>query len=423
MGKKIPFKVRFSAAGLLRAGLSRRWRWPQMWRNPQPKRAYQVVIIGAGGHGLAAAFYLARDFGIRDIAVVEKGWLGGGNVARNTTVVRSNYYYPASAGFYQRSVSLYEGLSDALNFNVMFSQRGIVMLAFSSHELNVMARQVNALQLNGIKATMVDRGEIQRLVPLADLSARARFGCVGGYVHASGGTARHDAVAWGYARAADALGVDILQGCEVQGFAMRQGKVVGVKTPTGTIAAERTAMAVAGSSTLVAALAGVALPVQSHTLQAFVSEPLKPVLDTIVMSGVHHTYVSQSDKGELVIGGDSDPYVSYAQRGGFALIERTTVGLLELFPSLSRVRLMRQWGGTVDLTPDRSPIIDRTPVEGLYVSTGWGTGGFKAIPSGGLSLAHLLAHDRADEYSSAFTLDRFARSALIDEGAASGVAH
>jgi sarcosine oxidase, subunit beta len=423
MAKKIPFKVRFSAARLLRAGLARRWRWPQMWRTPQPKRAYQIVIIGAGGHGLAAAFYLARDWGIRDIAVVEKGWLGGGNVARNTTIVRSNYYYPASAGFYQRSVTLFEGLSDTLNFNVMFSRRGIVTLAFSPHDLNVMARQVNAMQLNGIQATMVDRAEIRRLLPLADLSDRARFRCVGGYVHASGGTARHDAVAWGYARAADALGVDILQGCEVQDFQMRQGKVVGVRTPTGTIAAERTAMAVAGSSTLLATLAGVALPVQSHTLQAFVSEPLKPALDTIVMSGLHHTYLSQSDKGELVIGGDSDPYASYSQRGGFSLIERTTVGLLELFPSLSRVRLMRQWGGTVDITPDRSPIIDRTPVEGLYLSAGWGTGGFKAIPSGGLSLAHLLACDRPDEHSRAFSLDRFARGALIDEGAASGVAH
>jgi sarcosine oxidase subunit beta len=423
MAKTVPFKVRFSAARLLRAGLSRNWRWPQLWRTPQPKRAYQIVIIGAGGHGLAAAFYLARDWGIRDIAVVEKGWLGGGNVARNTTVVRSNYYYPASAGFYQRSVSLFEELSDTLNFNVMFSQRGILTLAFSPHELNAMVRQVNALQLNGIKAEMVDRAAIQRLLPLADLSPRARYQCVGGYFHASGGTARHDAVAWGYARAADALGVDILQGCEVQGFEMRQGKVVGVKTPAGVIGAQRTAMAVAGSSSLVAAMAGVALPVASHTLQAFVSEPLKPVLDTIVMSGLHHTYASQSDKGELVIGGDSDPYISYTQRGSFSLIERTTVGLLELFPTLSRIRLMRQWGGTVDITPDRSPIIDRTPVEGLYVSTGWGTGGFKAIPSGGLSLAHLLACDRPDEHSTAFAFDRFARSALLDEGAASGVAH
>jgi sarcosine oxidase subunit beta len=423
MRSTIPFKARFSAAQLVRAGLSRGWRWPQMWRTPTPKRAYQIVIIGAGGHGLAAAFYLARDWGIRDVAVVEKGWLGGGNVARNTTVVRSNYYYPASARFYQRSVERFAGLADELNYNVMFSQRGIITLAFSPHELNAMVRQVNAMQLNGIRAEMVDRAQVQRILPLADLSPQARFACLGGCIHPSGGTARHDAVAWGYARAADALGVDILQGCEVQGFEMQQGKVVGVRTGSGSIRAERTALAVAGRSTLVAALAGVQLPVQSQTLQAFVSEPLKPVLDTIVMSGLHHAYVSQSDKGELVIGGDSDPYISYSQRGSFSMIERTTLGLLELFPTLSRVRLMRHWGGTVDITPDRSPIIDRTPIAGLYVSTGWGTGGFKAIPSGGLSLAHLLACDRTDEYASAFTLDRFATGALLDEGAASGVAH
>ena len=394
-----------------------------MWRSPAPKRAYQIVIVGAGGHGLAAAFYLARDWGIRDVAVIEKGWLGGGNVARNTTVVRSNYYYAASARFYQRSVECFEQLSDELNYNVMFSQRGIVTLAFSPQELIGMNRLVNAMQLNGLAARMLDRRQLQELLPQADFSARARFRCLGGYLHSSGGTARHDAVAWGYARAADALGVDILQGCEVQGFELAQGRVTGVHTPAGLIRAERTALAVAGSSTLLADLAGFRLPVQSQTLQAFVSEPLKPFLDTIVMSGLHHTYLSQSDKGELVIGGDSDPYISYAQRGSFSLVERTTVGMLELFPNLSRVRLLRQWGGTVDMTPDRSPIIDRTPIEGLYISTGWGTGGFKAIPSGGLSLAHLLARDQVDDAAQAFTLDRFTRGALLDEGAASGVAH
>jgi sarcosine oxidase, subunit beta len=394
-----------------------------MWRTPTPRKAYQAIIIGGGGHGLATAYYLARDWGIRDVAVIERGWLGGGNTGRNTTVIRSNYYYPQSARFYQRSLDLYQDLSNELNYNVMFSQRGIVTLAFSPHELNTMARQVNAMQLNGIAAELVDRTEIARLLPRCDLSASARFRCAGGYVHGTGATARHDAVAWGYARAADALGVDILQQCEVQGFELRQGKVIGVRTNSGLIMAERVGIAVAGSSTLVADLAGFTLPVRSQTLQAFVSEPLKPMLDLIVMSGLHHTYLSQSDKGELVIGGDSDPYTSYAQRGSFTNIQRTTVGLLELFPSLSRVRLLRHWGGTVDITPDRSPIIDRSPVEGLYISTGWGTGGFKAIPGGGRSFAHLLARDQSDEFAADFRLDRFTTGALIDEGAASGVAH
>jgi sarcosine oxidase, subunit beta len=423
MPKRIPFRKRFSAGALFKAGLDGHQRWPEMWRSPVPRKAYQIVIIGGGGHGLATAYYLARDWGISDVAVIEKGWLGGGNTGRNTTVVRSNYYYPASARFYQRSLQLYQGLSKELNYNVMFSQRGIIALAFSPYEQNQMSRQVNAMQLNGVEASFVSREEVRRLLPHCDLSERARFGCIGGYFHASGGIARHDAVAWGYARAADALGVDILQQCEVQGLEIRQGRVVGLHTTAGLIGAQRTAVAVAGSSTLIADMAGVHLPIRSQTLQAFVSEPLKPVLDTVVMSGLHHTYLSQSDKGELVIGGDSDSYNSYARRGSFSTIERTTVGLLELFPAFSRVRLMRQWGGTVDITPDRSPIIDRAPVEGLYISAGWGTGGFKAIPGGGRSFAHLLAHDEADEFARPFSLDRFAKGALIDEGAASGVAH
>ncbi|MBA2933984.1 sarcosine oxidase subunit beta family protein [Sphingomonas sp. CGMCC 1.13654] len=423
MGESVPFKKRFSAAALFGAGLRGQRNWPALWRSPEPRKTYQVLIIGGGGHGLATAYHLARDWGIRDVAVIEKGWIGGGNTGRNTTVVRSNYYYPASARFYQRSVEMYQGLSDALNFNIMFSQRGIVTLAFSPHELNLMARQVNAMQLNGIAAEILTRDDIARLLPHCDLSATARFPCVGGFLHASGGTARHDAVAWGYARAADTLGVDILQNVEVLGFEQMGGRVCAVQTNAGRIGAEKVAIAVAGNSTVVAGLAGIDLPVRSQTLQAFVSEPLKPVLDIVVMSGLHHTYVSQSDKGELVIGGDSDTMTSYAQRGSFATIERTTTGLLELFPAFSRVRLMRQWGGTVDLTPDRSPIIDRTSLDGLYISTGWGTGGFKAIPAGGAALAHFIAHDAADEYSSAFTFDRFRRGALLDEGAASGVAH
>jgi sarcosine oxidase subunit beta len=408
---------------LLLAGLQNQRNWAPMWRSPSPKKGYQVVLIGGGGHGLATAFYLARDWGIRDVAVIERGWLGGGNTGRNTTVVRSNYYHSVSARFYQHSLEMFEELSNELNYNVMFSRRGIITLAFSPAEFNMMSRQVNAMQLNAVAAYMVDRDEVGRRLPLCDLSGRARFRCIGGYVHPTGGTARHDAVAWGYARAADALGVDIIQQCEVRGFEIDGGRVTGVHTATGTIGAERVGIAVAGNSTTVAGFASVRLPVRSHTLQAFVSEPLKPTLDTIVMSGLHHTYISQSDKGELVVGGDSDAYCSYAQRGAFDLIERAVIGILELFPTLSRVRLLRHWGGTVDLTPDRSPIIDRTPIEGLYVSTGWGTGGFKAIPGGGRSFAHLLAQDRGDDFGSPFTLDRFRTGALIDEGAASGVAH
>lgn len=420
---KVPFSQRFSAAALLRHGLSGQHNWPVMWRSPEPRKAYQAVIIGGGGHGLATAYYLARDWGIRDIAVIEKGWIGGGNTGRNTTVIRSNYYYPASTPFYQRSVELYEGLSDELNYNIMFSQRGIITLAFNPHELNLMARSVNAMQLNGIDASLLTRDEIARLVPICDMSDQARFRCIGGFIHPSGGTARHDAVAWGYARAADALGVDIIQQCEVLGFRMAGGKIASVETSRGSIATEQVAVAVAGNSSVVAGMAGVRLPIQTQTLQAFVSEPLKPVLDTVLMSGLHHTYVSQSDKGEMVIGGDSDAYISYGQRGSFSTIENTVTGLLEMIPLLSRVRLLRQWGGACDLTPDRTPIIDRTTVENMLVSTGWGTGGFKAIPSGGKSLAHLIATGEADRFSQAFTLDRFRQGKLIDEGAASGVAH
>lgn len=416
--------TRFSGWAILREGLRGNRGWKPAWRTPEPKARYDVVIVGAGGHGLATAYYLAKIHGVSNVAVIEKGWLGGGNTGRNTTVIRSNYYYPQSAELYDFSVKLYEGLSRELNYNVMFSQRGMITLAHSRHDIESAARWVGAMQLNGVDAELLDVPEISRRIPALDVSPTARFPVWGGFMQKRGGTARHDAVAWGYARAADALGVDIIQNCDVTGFRTgSDGRVIGVETSLGPIAADRVGLAAAGHSATLAAMAGFRLPIRSYALQAFVSEPLKPVIDTVVLSLATGLYLSQSDKGGLVIGAGLDAYPSYAQRGNFPIIERTMAALATQFPSFGRVRLVRHWAGIVDVSPDSSPIIGATPVQGLAINCGWGTGGFKAIPVGGWTFAHYLATGKPHPLAEPFSFDRFSRGALIDEAAASGIPH
>ena len=382
-----------------------------------------MLIIGGGGHGLAAAYYLAKNHGVSNVAVVERGWIGGGNTGRNTTIVRSNYLYPESARLYDFSLKLYEGLSRELNFNIMLSQRGLILLAHSRHDLDSMARWANAMRMNGIEAELLSVAEIATLAPALDLSPTARLPVLGGFCQRRAGSARHDAVAWGYARGAAALGVDIIQDCEVQEFVLEGGRVAAVKTSRGVIRAERFGLAAAGHSSVLAQLAGFRLPVTSYALQAMVSEPIKPVLDTVILSPGTGAYVSQSDKGEIVIGAMLDLFASYGQRGSFAVKQAILAATLALFPSFSRLRLMRQWAGIVDVVHDSSPIIGATPVPGLFINCGWGTGGFKAIPVGGWTLAHVLATGANHPLAEPFQLERFLTGRLIDEAAASGIAH
>jgi len=416
--------MRYSALALLRGALSGHRNWPPVWRSPEPRAQYDVVIVGGGGHGLASAYYLAKNHGLSNVAVLERGWLGGGNTGRNTTVVRSNYLYPESARLYDFSLRLYEGLARELNFNIMLSQRGHLMLAHSRHDLESMSRWANTMLMHGIDAKLLTRDEVGALVPALDLSGEARYPVLGAFMQPRAGTARHDAVAWGYARGADRLGVDIIQNCEVTGFVKdANGHVTGVDTSRGRILAPRIGIAAAGHSSVLAKLAGFSLPVVSYALQAMVTEPVKPRLDTVVISPGTGAYVSQSDKGEMVIGASLDLFPSYAQRGSFGVLQGVLGATLAMFPSFSRLRLMRQWAGIVDVVHDSSPIIGPTPVPGLYINCGWGTGGFKAIPVGGWTFAHVLATGRSHELAEAFQLERFVTGRLIDEAAASGIAH
>jgi sarcosine oxidase subunit beta len=407
--------ARYSIFSLARHALGGHRGWPVAWRSPEPQPAYDVVIVGGGGHGLATAYYLALNHGPRRIAVLEKGWLGGGNTGRNTTIVRSDYRLPESADFMEFSLQLWEGLSQALNFNVMLSQRSYIDLAHSDGQLEDFMRRGNAMRLRGIDAELLDRAALERLVPPLDLSPEARFPVVGGLMQPRGGTARHDAVAWGYARAADGLGVDIVEDCEVTGIEVSDGRVSGVETSRGRIGADQVAISVAGNSSHVAALAGLRLPIETASVQAFVSEPVKPVLDRVVCFNAGMSYVSQTDKGEILLGGDSDPYNSYAQRGSITAIEETLVRAVAMFPFLSRLRMMRSWGGIGDISMDGLGIVGKTPVSGLYLNGGWGYSGFKATPAVGWTLAHTIAHDAPHELNAPFALARFERGALIDE--------
>jgi sarcosine oxidase subunit beta len=394
-----------------------------VWRNPTPKKDYDVIIVGGGGHGLATAYYLAKVHGITNVAVVEKGYLGGGNTARNTTIIRSNYLWDEAAQLYELSLKLWEGLSQELNYNVMFSQRGVLNLGHNLQDMRDIERRVNANRLNGIDGEVVTPQRIKEIAPLINISPDSRYPILGASWQPRGGTARHDAVAWGYARGADALGVDMIQQTEVIGIRRKGGAVVGVETSNGFIGARKVACVAAGSSGVVAAMAGLRLPVESRPLQALVSEPIKPCLDTVVMSNAVHGYISQSDKGDLVIGAGVDSYNGYGQRGSLHVIEHTVQAICELFPAFSRVRMNRQWGGIVDTCPDACPIISKTSVAGLYFNCGWGTGGFKATPGSGYVFADTVANDRPHPLAKAFNLDRFNTGALIDEHGAAGVAH
>ena len=394
-----------------------------MWRNPEPKASYDVVIVGGGGHGLATAYYLAKVHGVTDVAVLEKGWLGGGNTGRNTTIVRSNYLRDEASLLYDFALELWPDLSREINFNVMFSPRGVFNLGHSLQEMRDIERRVNANRLNGIDGEVLTAAEVQARVPLLNCSPEARYPVLGASWQPRGGVARHDAVAWGYARAADALGVDLIQQTAVTGMRVENDAVVGVETSRGFIAARKVACVAAGHSGVLAAMAGLRLPIESRPLQALVSEPLKPCLDTVVMSNAVHCYISQADKGDLVIGAGADAYIGYGQRGSFHIIEHSLAAVCELFPAFSRVRMNRHWGGIVDICPDACPIIGGTPVGGLYFNCGWGTGGFKATPGSGYVFADTIAYGRPHPLAAPFALSRFERGALIDEHGAAGVAH
>ncbi|MEY3939581.1 MAG: Sarcosine oxidase subunit beta [Pseudomonadota bacterium] len=413
-----------SAFSLFAKALGGHQDWPEQWPDAAPKPAYDAIIVGGGGHGLGAAYYLAKKYGITNVAVLEKGWIGGGNTGRNTTIIRSNYLYDESAHLYDHAVKLWDGLSQELNYNVMYSKRGVMMLAHNVHDVQSLQRHINANRLNGVDNEWLTPQQAKDYCPPLNISSDARHPVLGAALQRRGGTARHDSVAWGYARAAAALGVDIIQNCAVTAIRRgADGAVEGVETTRGPIATKRIGVSAAGNTSVVMQMAGLDFPLESYPLQALVSEPVKPTFPCVVMSNTVHAYMSQSDKGELVIGAGTDQYVSYSQRGALHIIEHTLAAICEIFPIYRRMRMLRTWGGIVDVTPDRSPILGKTPVKGLYVNCGWGTGGFKATPGAGDLLAYTMVKDEPHPINAPFNLDRFRNGRLIDEAAAAAVAH
>ncbi|MBB3451877.1 sarcosine oxidase subunit beta [Rhizobium sp. BK313] len=407
--------MRYSAYQVLKQALSGNRHWQPVWRTPEPKPYYDVIIVGGGGHGLATAYYLAKEFGITNVAVLEKSYLGSGNVGRNTTIIRSNYLLPGNEPFYEFSMRLWEGLEQDFNYNAMVSQRGVINLFHSDGQRDAYARRGNAMRMHGVDAELLNRDQVRKMMPYLNFD-HARFPILGGLLQARGGTARHDAVAWGYARGADSRGVDLIQQCEVIGIRREGGAVTGVETTRGFIGCNKLALAAAGHTSILGRMADLELPIETHVLQAFVSEGLKPVIDHVITYGAGHFYISQSDKGGLVFGADIDYYSSYAQRGNLATVEHTMEEGVSLIPGLSRVRVLRSWGGVMDMSMDGSPIIDRTPVENLYLNCGWNYGGFKATPASGFCFAHLIAKGESHEVSRFLRLDRFERGFAIDEG-------
>lgn len=415
---------KYSVFALAREAMRSHSGWQKQWDNPEPRAQYDVIIIGAGGHGLGTAYYLAKEHGITNVAVLEKGWLGGGNTGRNTTIIRSNYLYDESAGIYNHAINLWEDLSKELNYNVMFSQRGVMMLAHNVHDVQSLKRHVYANRLNGVDNKWITANEAKEICPPLNISKTSRYPVVGAALQKKGGTARHDAVAWGYARAASAMGVHIIQNCEVTGINRNaDGSISGVETNRGTIGAKKVGVVAAGHTSMLMDMAGVRMPLESYPLQACVSEPIKPIVPCVVMSNSVHAYISQSDKGELVIGAGTDQYTSYSQTGSLHILTHTLDAICEMFPIFTRMKMLRSWGGIVDVTPDRSPILAKTPINGLFVNCGWGTGGFKATPGSANVFAHTIAHNQPHKINEGFTLERFSNGRLIDEAAAAAVAH